>query len=302
MAELLEKRGLDKSKVLTVLGISMFSIFVLLISWQIFAYKSEIETANKQIDTLLDANNSLALKVVELEEKERKIFNHIRDYVLRINKTVPNLVATEIARNIIIAADKHGLPIIPIIAVMERESHFNPTLRSKAGARGLMQVMPIWVKTLKLKSRFDFHDIETGIDSGAYVLKKYLGENDNNMEKALLQYVNYDPQYVKDVYNSMGSFVVFKGLSENGQNKQIKEVILQLDEEKEEPMIRLEEKPKTFTHTVIEGETFSSIAYKYTGDIMNWKKIHELNLNVVPEKMQIGSVVFLPIEMQPTKL
>jgi len=270
------------------------AIAVMLMTWQIHSYGNMEEKNNEMIHKLLDANNSLAEKVVELEEKERKFVDDIRDYILRINKTIPRLIATEIAKNIVIASDKHNLPIIPIIAVMERESHFNPTLRSKAGARGLMQVMPVWVKELKLNSRFDFHDIEIGIDSGAFVLKQYLGENNNNMEKALLQYVNYDKQYVKNVYNSMGKFVVWEGLSDNGHNAQIKEVILQLDEE--------QEKPKTRTHIVIEGDTLSLIAQKYTGNVMNWKKLQELNPKVDHLRMQIGSTIILSIETKTTNL
>jgi len=295
-ANLLEKESrIDKKKLGVVLIMSVISITLLLMGWQIHAYKSDLAEAKVITDKLLDANISLVQKVVEMQEKERKINNQIRDYILRINKTIPRLVATEIAKNIVIASDKHNLPIIPIIAVMERESHFNPTLRSKAGARGLMQVMPVWVKKLNLESRFDFHDIETGVDSGAFVLKQYLGENNNNMEKALLQYVNYDKQYVKNVYNSMGKFVVFKGLSENGHNEQIKEVILELDEE--EPA-----QQKARTHTVIEGDTLSLIAQKYTGNMLNWKKLQELNPKVDYLRMQIGSTIIISVETKTTTL
>lgn len=247
---------------------------------------TKLNEANIQIEKLLKANNTLAQKLVAMKEQERRDFKYIEDYILWINKTVPPIVATETARNIIIASDKYDLPVTAIVAVMERESHFNPTYISKAGARGLMQVMPVHLKELNLKSRFDYHDIEKGINAGAYVLKKYLKKHNNNMKKALLQYVNYDKQYVKDVYNSMGKFVVFKGISNDEKRK---EVILGLDEE---------EKPTTFTHTVIEGDTISLIAIKYTGDVMNWKKIKELNSNIIPKRMQIGSQVILPIEMK----
>ena len=287
----------------TKLPILILFLLILYITMDITLGRiSEMETTlqdkTAQIDKLLDANNELATKLIEMEERERRVCNHIKDYILWINKTVPPLVANEIAKNIIIVSDKYDLPVTTILAVMERESHFNPHLISKAGARGLMQVMRIWVKEkeLNIKNRFEFHDIEKGINAGTYVLNKYLKDNDNNMEKALLQYVNYDTQYVKDVYNSMGKFVVFKGI--NGNRK--KEVILELDEEVVEEAIeqQKQEQPKTFTHTVIEGDTLSLIAMKYTGNIINWKKIQELNPNVIPERMQIGSTITLPIEMK----
>lgn len=270
-------------------------LFLFIVFFHIHSHEKEMGEANKKIEALLDANMSLVERVVEFEEKERKIEQDIEKYILRINRTVPPIVAKEISKNIIIAGDKHNLPLIPIVAVMERESHFNPTLRSSKGARGLMQVMPVHLEELGLKSRFEYHDIEKGIDAGAYVLKKYLKKNGDDMQKALLEYVHYDPNYVKDVYNSMGKFIVFKGLSESNG----KEVLV----EQEQEVNDLQSEPKVYTYTVIEGDTLSLIAEKHTGKVLDWVKIHKLNPKVVPERLQIGMKLIMPKEMKkPNKI
>lgn len=275
-------------------------------------YKSQIQTNEKRIASLSEANKELALKVVEFENEKRNELETIKNYILKYFKTIPPTIAQDIAKNVILAANKYKLPVATIVAVMEIESQFNPTLCSSKGARGLMQVMSIWVKELGLNSRFDFHDITTGIDSGAYVLKKYLTneKNDGNMEKALYQYVNYDKQYVRDVYNAMGKFIVFKGLPDKKDNlKEViqkeEDILLELDNKEQETVVE-EEAIKTlqsFTHTVkYHGETLSLIAKWYTGSVMNWKKIQELNPNIIPEQMQIGATIILPIELLKTRV
>ena len=283
------------------------SIFVMMLSTiiilllQVHSYKYDRMETNTKIDKLLDANNSLAEKVVEFQEKEKQQVNNIRNYILRYYRTVPPIVAMEIAKNIIVASEKHNLPVATIIGVMEIESRFNAAAIGKkteyGKARGLMQVMPMWwLKELNLNSKYELHGIETGINSGAHVLKKYLKEKNNNMEKALFKYVNGDYKYVNDVYKSMGKFIVFSGLYEEPKNEIVKEVNIQLDEQSTE-----KEEIETFTHTVkYRGETLSLIAKWYTGDVLNWKKIHKLNPNIIEKKMQIGATVILPIELVKT--
>jgi len=280
-----EKRKWDSPTVF--LSIALALLLVCIISTLLYMHTNSIKFKEKEatIQKLIDANNSLTERVVSYEEKNREKAAIIRDYIIKYHRTIPPIVVTEIAKNIMIASEKYNLPVGLIVAVIERESKFNPTLISKKGARGLMQVMRSWVeeKELNVKSRFEFHDIEKGINAGAYVLRKYLNEEGHNMKRALLKYVHYDNQYVLDVYNSMGKFVVYEGLSK----KIVEEVTLELDEEEMDMVAQ--------THTVVEGDTFSLIAKKYTGNIMNWKKIQELNPTVDPLKIQIGSTIILPL-------
>lgn len=83
------------------------------------------------------------------------------------------------------AANKHNLPFALIKAVIRQESNFNPKAVSKAGAQGLMQLMPQTAKILNVKSVFDpAQNIEGGSKYLADMLKKYSGR----VELALAAY------------------------------------------------------------------------------------------------------------------
>jgi len=196
---------------------------------------------------------------------------------------------------------------------MEVESSFNPTYigpKTKYGkARGLMQVMPkFWVKEFNLKNKYDLHDIQICIDSGTHILKKYLIGKDYNMKQALYKYVNGDNQYVKDVYECMGKFIVYRNITKIKDQKSITK-----DEPNPEP-VTVSGAPQavkiaaaavidsdTFTHTIkYRGDMLGTIAKWYTGDINNWKKILAANPQIVPERLQIGTKIIIPKELVKT--
>ena len=53
------------------------------------------------------------------------------------------------------ASNKHGVPFSLLKALIKTESDFNPMAISSDGARGLMQLMPENIKSLKIKNPFD---------------------------------------------------------------------------------------------------------------------------------------------------
>ena len=95
-----------------------------------------------------------------------------------------------------------------ILAICMVESNFNPDVRSSKGAVGLMGIMPaVWFEELKangiVTEKKDLFLIRKNIASGIYVLGKYL-ERTNNLEKALLNYVGGDSEYVKKILQALG--------------------------------------------------------------------------------------------------
>jgi len=83
------------------------------------------------------------------------------------------------------AADTHGLPRELITSVIRAESGFETTAVSRAGAQGLMQLMPGTARELGVTNPFD---IQENIDAGARYLKKMLRLFSGNLEKALAAY------------------------------------------------------------------------------------------------------------------
>ncbi|MCB0448174.1 MAG: LysM peptidoglycan-binding domain-containing protein, partial [Gelidibacter sp.] len=54
------------------------------------------------------------------------------------------------------------------------------------------------------------------------------------------------------------------------------------------------------TYTVKSGDSLGSIAFKQLGATAKWREIAELNNIVNPSKIEVGQVLQLPIESEPT--
>ena len=74
-----------------------------------------------------------------------------------------------------------------ILAVIDVESNFDRFAISHAGARGLMQIMPFWLKEIGEADDNLMH-IDTNVRFGCTILKYYLEIEDNDLRRALGRY------------------------------------------------------------------------------------------------------------------
>lgn len=171
--------------------------------------ENKYKLLEKKHDKLLKEYNAYKEKAANEDNDKQAIVSYIHSNFKRI----PTEIAQSIAENSTELSVKHNVPYELIVGMIEVESSFNPSSVSKKGARGLMQVMPgIWKEKLGLKSEFNLHQIDIGIESGIIVLKTILDEQNGNMDKALYHYVGKSKIYVDNVYKAIDRFTLHKSL------------------------------------------------------------------------------------------
>ena len=91
------------------------------------------------------------------------------------------------------ASTRQGVSFSLLKALIKAESNFNPEAVSRAGAKGLMQIMPVNIKDLKIKDPFDPRE---NIMGGARYLKKLIKRFNGELSLALAAY-NAGPSVVE---------------------------------------------------------------------------------------------------------
>ena len=84
-------------------------------------------------------------------------------------------------------AMRAGLDPHLVLAVIDVESKFRKYAVSRAGARGLMQVMPFWVTEIGEPGHNLFHE-RTNLRYGCTILRHYLDRERGNLGNALARY------------------------------------------------------------------------------------------------------------------
>ncbi len=74
-----------------------------------------------------------------------------------------------------------------VLAVIEVESNFDPFAISSAGARGLMQIMPFWLKEIG-RPNDNLFQSNTNLRYGCTILRYYLDKENGNRIRALARY------------------------------------------------------------------------------------------------------------------
>lgn len=106
----------------------------------------------------------------------------------RIASYVPdNLERIEILKTAHAEAKRNDLPIDLVLGLIHTESHFNRFAISRAGAQGLMQVMPFWKNEIG-RPNDNLTNIHTNLRYGCTILKHYMKVAKGNVTEALARY------------------------------------------------------------------------------------------------------------------
>ena len=155
---------------------------------QVHRTKPAVETAPETIDPELRALvKQAALESdsfhdrfdgeVWLADMSRRLERQVAEPAFRI----------ELLKNVHYEARRADLPPELVLAVIEVESNFDPYAISIAGARGLMQVMPFWLKEIG-KPGDSLFRVQTNLRFGCTILKYYLQKEKGNLHAALKRY------------------------------------------------------------------------------------------------------------------
>lgn len=106
----------------------------------------------------------------------------------RLTPYVPDDYARKrLLTNIQYEAMRAGLDTQVILGLIEVESRFRQYAISGVGARGLMQVMPFWVRQIG-RPEHNLFDIRTNLRYGCTILRYYRNRENGNMARALARY------------------------------------------------------------------------------------------------------------------
>jgi soluble lytic murein transglycosylase-like protein len=98
----------------------------------------------------------------------------------------PHAMDSSTLRSIVADASvRHGVPAKLVSAVIDAESGGDPSAVSRAGAAGLMQLMPGTAITYGVANRFD---PAANVDGGTHFLRDMLTRYHNNVSLALAAY------------------------------------------------------------------------------------------------------------------
>lgn len=128
----------------------------------------------------------------------------LTDMSRRLSKKIPDHnTRIQLLRNIHYEATRAALQPELVLAVIEVESNFDPHAISSAGARGLMQIMPFWIKKIGKPNDSLFH-VQTNLRYGCTILKYYIDKEDGNLTRALARYNGSTGRwhYPRKVYRS----------------------------------------------------------------------------------------------------
>ena len=114
---------------------------------------------------------------VWLSDMSRRLSDRIPDRVMRLR----------LLRMIHREARRADLPPELVLAVIEVESGFDRWAVSSAGAQGLMQVMPFWLKEIG-HPEDSLQEVDTNLRMGCAILRFYLDRERGDLRRALGRY------------------------------------------------------------------------------------------------------------------
>lgn len=140
-------------------------------------------------------SDSAAPRLVFATELEGKLW--MAEMSERLKKRMPDQATREkFLQTVNYEAARAGLDPQMVLGLIQVESGFKKYAVSSVGARGFMQVMPFWVRSIGAKDHNLFH-LRLNLRYGCTILRHYLDMERGNLYRALGRYNGSlgQPQY-----------------------------------------------------------------------------------------------------------
>jgi soluble lytic murein transglycosylase-like protein len=167
---------------------SSILFLVLLFSANAHAGAQSEEALSASVQSMLQraVSDQAAPKLAFASQAEADTW--LAEMSLRLAKRIPDKEYREDLLNTVhYEATRAGLDPHLVLGLIEVESGFRKYAVSKVGARGYMQVMPFWTKTLRAPEHNLFH-LRTNLRYGCTILRYYVDIEKGNLYRALGRY------------------------------------------------------------------------------------------------------------------
>lgn len=150
----------------------------------------------------------------------------LNDMSVRLKRWVPDdFMRKRLLTRIQYEAVRAGLDPQIVLSLITVESKFNKYAISYAGAEGIMQVMPFWLREIGNGNQ-SLLDVDTNIRFGCTILRYYLQVEHGNLQRALARYngsigQTWYPDRVMAAYNRYWEPATVMTITKAGQVKYI---------------------------------------------------------------------------------
>lgn len=156
------------------------------VSAQAGAQKEEQLSASVRSMMQRAVSDQAAPKLAFSSQQEAQLW--LDDMSQRLAKRIPDAnYRFDLLSTVHYEATRAGLDPHMVLGLIEVESGFRKYAVSKSGARGYMQVMPFWTKSIGSKDQNLFH-LRTNLRYGCTILRYYLDMEKGDLYRALGRY------------------------------------------------------------------------------------------------------------------